>query len=74
MTDISVFTASFVLTCSGQRSTKQRAVPGTHVAPPPPGSVGIIARWAVGGSVHLTSPFNFWKSRHRHEVNEYSRV
>lgn len=36
MTDISVFTASFVLTCSGQRSTKQRAVPGTHVAPPAP--------------------------------------
>lgn len=27
-----------------------------------------------GGSVHLTSAFNFWKSRHRLEVNEYSRV
>lgn len=32
--------------------------------PPAPGSVGIVARLAVGGSVHLTSAFNFWKSWH----------
>ena len=57
-------TASFISTCSDRRSPRQRALPGTHSSPRPRVCWHRSQAGCWGGSVHLTSAFNFWKSWH----------